>query len=129
VESLFKQFEKAGDRAVKTKRQLADQMIKELTTHAEAVADTIAALTAGRQQLIIDLAALDFIDCHVIGVLLGARATARRAGGRCSAGRTARAGAASADPAWRARSPRQRGRRRGQRRQHRNDCARRAGEP
>jgi hemerythrin superfamily protein len=34
VESLFKQFEKAGDRAVKTKRQLADQMIKELTTHA-----------------------------------------------------------------------------------------------
>lgn len=34
VESLFKQFEKAGERAVKTKRQLADQMIKELTTHA-----------------------------------------------------------------------------------------------
>ena len=34
VESLFKQFEKAGDRAVKTKRQLVDQMIKELTTHA-----------------------------------------------------------------------------------------------
>jgi hemerythrin superfamily protein len=34
VESLFKKFEQAGDRAVKTKRQLADQMIKELTTHA-----------------------------------------------------------------------------------------------
>lgn len=34
MESLFKQFEKAGDRAVKTKRQLADQMTKELTTHA-----------------------------------------------------------------------------------------------
>jgi hemerythrin superfamily protein len=34
VESLFKKFEQAGDRAVKTKRQLADQMIRELTTHA-----------------------------------------------------------------------------------------------
>ncbi|HET6193179.1 MAG TPA: hemerythrin domain-containing protein [Trebonia sp.] len=34
VEGLFKKFEQAGDRAVKTKRQLVDQMIKELTTHA-----------------------------------------------------------------------------------------------
>ncbi|MCW2893969.1 MAG: hypothetical protein JWO75_3458 [Actinomycetia bacterium] len=34
VESLFKKFEQAGARAVKTKRQLADQMIRELTTHA-----------------------------------------------------------------------------------------------
>ena len=34
VENLFKQFEKAGDRAVKTKRKLVDQMIEELTTHA-----------------------------------------------------------------------------------------------
>ena len=34
VEKLFKKFEKAGDRAFKTKRQLVDQMIGELTTHA-----------------------------------------------------------------------------------------------
>jgi hemerythrin superfamily protein len=34
VEKLFKEFEKAGDRAVKTKRKLVDQMIEELTTHA-----------------------------------------------------------------------------------------------
>lgn len=34
VETLFRQFEKAGDRAVKTKRKLVDQIIAELTTHA-----------------------------------------------------------------------------------------------
>jgi hemerythrin superfamily protein len=34
VEKLFRGFEKAGDRAVKTKRQLVDQMIRELTVHA-----------------------------------------------------------------------------------------------
>ncbi|HEX6525642.1 MAG TPA: hemerythrin domain-containing protein [Streptosporangiaceae bacterium] len=34
VETLFKEFEKAGDRAVKTKRKLVDQIIEELTTHA-----------------------------------------------------------------------------------------------
>lgn len=34
VEKLFKEFERAGDRAVKTKRRLVDQMIKELTVHA-----------------------------------------------------------------------------------------------
>lgn len=34
VEKLFREFEKAGDRAVKTKRRLVDQMIKELTVHA-----------------------------------------------------------------------------------------------
>ena len=34
VEGLFTKFEQAGDRAVKAKRQLVDQMIKELTTHA-----------------------------------------------------------------------------------------------
>jgi hemerythrin superfamily protein len=34
VEALFRRFEKAGDRAVKTKRKLVDQIIAELTTHA-----------------------------------------------------------------------------------------------
>ena len=34
VEKLFKSFEKAGDRAYKTKRDLVDDMIKELSIHA-----------------------------------------------------------------------------------------------
>jgi hemerythrin superfamily protein len=34
VEKLFKSFEKAGDRALKTKRGLVDQMIRELSVHA-----------------------------------------------------------------------------------------------
>ncbi|MFB9253594.1 hemerythrin domain-containing protein [Sphaerisporangium melleum] len=34
VEKLFKQFEKAGDDAYKEKRQIVDQIIHELTTHA-----------------------------------------------------------------------------------------------
>lgn len=51
------------------------------TTDAEAVAYAVVALTADGQQLIIDLEALDFIDCHAVGALLEARATARRAGG------------------------------------------------
>jgi len=34
VEKLFKEFEQAGDRAYKTKRQIADKVIEELTIHA-----------------------------------------------------------------------------------------------
>ena len=34
VEKLFKQFEKAGDNAAKTKRELVDQIIEELSVHA-----------------------------------------------------------------------------------------------
>jgi hemerythrin superfamily protein len=34
VEGLFKRFEKAGDRAYKTKRRLVDQIITELSIHA-----------------------------------------------------------------------------------------------
>jgi hemerythrin superfamily protein len=33
VEKLFKEFEGAGDRALKTKRKIADQVIEELTVH------------------------------------------------------------------------------------------------
>ena len=51
------------------------------TRDAEDTAVAVAALAAGRQQLIIDLEALDFIDCHAVGALLGVRATARQAGG------------------------------------------------
>src|SRR5438045_4462538 len=34
VEKLFKQFEKAGDRATATKRNLVDKIIEELSIHA-----------------------------------------------------------------------------------------------
>jgi hemerythrin superfamily protein len=34
VEKLFKQFEKAGERAYKEKQQIVEQIIQELTTHA-----------------------------------------------------------------------------------------------
>ncbi len=34
VERLFKQFEKAGPRAHKTRRDLVDKVIKELSVHA-----------------------------------------------------------------------------------------------
>jgi hemerythrin superfamily protein len=34
VEALFRKFEKAGDRAYKTKRRLVDQIIRELSVHA-----------------------------------------------------------------------------------------------
>jgi hemerythrin superfamily protein len=34
VEKLFKQFEKAGERAYKEKQHLVEQIIRELTTHA-----------------------------------------------------------------------------------------------
>lgn len=51
------------------------------TLDAEATAGAVSALTAGGQQLIIDLEALDFIDCHAVGALLGVRKTARQKGG------------------------------------------------
>ena len=51
------------------------------TRDAEDTAVAVAALAAGGQQLIVDLEALDFIDCHAVGALLGVRATARQAGG------------------------------------------------
>jgi len=51
------------------------------TGDAEDTAAAVAALAAGGQQLIIDLEDLDFIDCHAAGALLGARETARQAGG------------------------------------------------
>jgi anti-anti-sigma factor len=51
------------------------------TRDAEDTATAVAALTAGGQQLIIDLETLDFIDCHAAGALLRVRETARQAGG------------------------------------------------
>ncbi|MGD0244035.1 MAG: STAS domain-containing protein [Streptosporangiaceae bacterium] len=41
----------------------------------------IAALMARSQWLVIDMSALDFIDCAALGILLGAQRLARRSGG------------------------------------------------
>ena len=49
-------------------------------TDAGATAGAVAVLAAGAQQLIIDLEALGFLDCHAAGALLGVRETARQAG-------------------------------------------------
>jgi anti-anti-sigma factor len=51
------------------------------TRDAEDTAAAVAALSAGGQQLIIDLETMDFIDCHAVGALLGVRETARQSGG------------------------------------------------
>ena len=51
------------------------------TRDAEDAAAAVAALAAGGQQLVIDLAPLNFIDCHAAGALLRVRETARQAGG------------------------------------------------
>jgi anti-anti-sigma factor len=51
------------------------------TADAESTASAVAELAEGGQQLIIDLEALEYIDCHALSGLLRARETARRAGG------------------------------------------------
>lgn len=57
-------------------------LIGELDTmDAVTAADAVAALAAGGQWLIIDLEALEFLDCHAVRALLGVRQSARQAGG------------------------------------------------
>jgi anti-anti-sigma factor len=51
------------------------------TADAESTASAVAELAEGGQQLIIDLEALEYIDCHALSGLLRARDTARKAGG------------------------------------------------
>jgi anti-sigma B factor antagonist len=51
------------------------------TADAESVAAAVAALAKGGQQLIIDLEAPGYLDCHSVCALLGVRETARQAGG------------------------------------------------
>jgi anti-anti-sigma factor len=50
-------------------------------TDAAAAEAAITALVARGQSLIIDVSALDFIDCSALGALLRVRALARRGGG------------------------------------------------
>jgi anti-anti-sigma factor len=51
------------------------------TTDAVTAAAAVMTLAPGRQPLIVDLEALEFIDCHAVSALLGVRRSARRAGG------------------------------------------------
>jgi anti-anti-sigma factor len=51
------------------------------TTDAIVTATAVAALAPGGERLIIDLEALEFIDCHAVRELLGVRHAARQGGG------------------------------------------------
>lgn len=51
------------------------------TSDAVPAAAALAALAAGGQRLIVDLEALEYIDCHAVSALLGVRQTARQSGG------------------------------------------------
>ena len=51
------------------------------TADAENTASGVAALAECGQQLIVDLEALEYMDCHALSALLRARETTRRAGG------------------------------------------------
>lgn len=62
VEQLFKRFEKAGDRAQKTKRELVDRMIRELAVHA-AIEEQIF-YPAARESLPEDRTVLEALEEH-----------------------------------------------------------------
>lgn len=51
------------------------------TADAERVSAAAAVAVAGGQLLIIDMEALEYIDCHAVNELLGVRELARLAGG------------------------------------------------
>jgi|HubBroStandDraft_2_1064218.scaffolds.fasta_scaffold174541_2 anti-sigma B factor antagonist len=51
------------------------------TTDAVPAAAALMALVPGGQELILDLEALEFIDCHAVHEMLGVRQSARQAGG------------------------------------------------
>jgi anti-anti-sigma factor len=51
------------------------------TTDAVPAAAAVTALAPDARQLIIDLEALEYIDCHAVSALLGVRQVSRRAGG------------------------------------------------
>lgn len=51
------------------------------TTDSVRAAAAVRALAPGGRQLIVDLEALEFIDCHAVGALLGVRRSARQGGG------------------------------------------------
>jgi anti-anti-sigma factor len=69
----------------------------DVTGAADAEASITARMARG-QSLVIDMSALDFIDCGALGALLRAQLLARRGGGGCGAGRAAAACAAAARP-------------------------------
>jgi anti-sigma B factor antagonist len=48
---------------------------------AASVTAVLTAAAAGNPRIIVDLAALEYIDCHALGALVRVRAQARQAGG------------------------------------------------
>jgi hemerythrin superfamily protein len=76
VEQLFREFEEAGDRAYKTKRQLVEQIIKELEIHATIEEETYyPAVEAKARNDGKELIAEAIEEHHVVKVLLGELAT------------------------------------------------------
>jgi hemerythrin superfamily protein len=76
VEQLFREFEKAGDRAYKTKQQLVEQIINELEVHATIEEETYyPAVEAKARKDGKELVAEAVEEHHVVKVLLGELAT------------------------------------------------------
>jgi hemerythrin superfamily protein len=72
VEKLFREFEKAGDRAYKTKQQLVEQIIKELEVHATVEEEIYyPAVEAKAKKDGKELVAEAVEEHHVVKVLLG----------------------------------------------------------
>jgi hemerythrin superfamily protein len=72
VEQLFREFEEAGDRAYKTKRQLVEQIIQELEVHATVEEEIYyPAVEAKAKKDGRELVAEAVEEHHVVKVLLG----------------------------------------------------------
>ncbi|HZH02736.1 MAG TPA: hemerythrin domain-containing protein [Myxococcaceae bacterium] len=65
VEGLFKQFEKAGKKAGKTKRKIADQVIRELSVHAVIEEQVFYPALRERSDVLEDMALEALEEHHV----------------------------------------------------------------
>jgi hemerythrin superfamily protein len=70
VEDLFKQFEQAGDRAVKTKQDLAQKMIEELTVHTEIEEEIFYPVVKSKIKAAKDEVLESVEEHHVAGILM-----------------------------------------------------------
>ena len=76
VETLFREYEEAGERAYKTKLQLVEQIVRELEVHAAVEEETYyPAVEAKAKKDGKELVAEAVEEHHVVKVLLGELAT------------------------------------------------------
>jgi hemerythrin superfamily protein len=72
VEALFRQFEEAGDRAHKTKRQVVDQISKELEVHTTIEEEILYPAIEAKAKKDEEAAVKEsYEEHHVVKVLLG----------------------------------------------------------